>query len=96
MPPARARKLVTQPESGHPADSGARSHQGARHRMGRERGARVAVDPAYVGTELDTIDQRVGGNTAAHIERRTPSAAMPSRKTWPASFSSSPATRPHS
>jgi 3-oxoacyl-[acyl-carrier protein] reductase len=37
------------------------------------RGVRVvAVNPAYVGTHFDTIDQRAGGYTASDIERRTP------------------------
>jgi 3-oxoacyl-[acyl-carrier protein] reductase len=37
------------------------------------RGVRVvAVNPAYVRTELDTVDQPAGGYTSADVERRTP------------------------
>jgi 3-oxoacyl-[acyl-carrier protein] reductase len=32
----------------------------------------VAVNPAYVRTELDAADQQEGGYSAADIERRTP------------------------
>jgi NAD(P)-dependent dehydrogenase (short-subunit alcohol dehydrogenase family) len=32
----------------------------------------VAVNPAYVRTQLDTVDQQTGGYSAADIERRTP------------------------
>jgi 3-oxoacyl-[acyl-carrier protein] reductase len=32
----------------------------------------LAVNPAYVRTELDAADQQEGGYSAADIERRTP------------------------